>query len=105
MIIATAFTIEPCASTTAATSPNSISEKYSGERNRSGNCARIGANAAISTVPTQPAKNEPIAATASAAPARPRSAMAWPSMQVTTDDDSPGRLTRIAVVDPPYWAP
>ena len=24
---------------------------------------------------------------------------------VTTDDVSPGRFTRIAVVDPPYWAP
>ena len=24
---------------------------------------------------------------------------------VTTDDDSPGMLTRIAVVEPPYWAP
>ena len=24
-------------------------------------------------------------------------------MQVTTDDDSPGRFTRIAVVEPPYW--
>ena len=24
---------------------------------------------------------------------------------VTTDEDSPGRLTKIAVVEPPYWAP
>ena len=72
MIMATAFTIEPWASTTAATSPNSMSEKYSGERNCSANFARIGANAAIKMVPTVPAKNEPTAAIASAAPARPR---------------------------------
>jgi len=26
-------------------------------------------------------------------------------MAVTADDDSPGRLMRIAVVEPPYWAP
>ena len=28
-----------------------------------------------------------------------------PSMHVTTDDASPGMLTRIDVVEPPYWAP
>jgi len=26
-------------------------------------------------------------------------------MAVTADEDSPGRLMRIAVVEPPYWAP
>jgi len=26
-------------------------------------------------------------------------------MQVTIDEVSPGRFTRIAVVEPPYWAP
>ena len=46
-----------------------------------------------------------IAAAASAAPARPWRAIWWPSMQVTTDEVSPGRLTRIAVVEPPYCAP
>ena len=56
-------------------------------------------------VATQPAKNEPSAAIASAEPARPLRAMAWPSMVVTTEEDSPGMLTRIAVVEPPYWAP
>ena len=73
--MATAFTTDPWARTTAATSPNSMSEKYSGERNCSAKVARIGANAAISKVPTQPAKNDPTAAIASAAPARPRWAM------------------------------
>ena len=49
--------------------------------------------------------NEPIAAIPSALPALPWRAIAWPSSVVTTDDDSPGMLTRIAVVEPPYWAP
>lgn len=29
----------------------------------------------------------------------------YPSITLTTDEDSPGRLTRMAVVEPPYWAP
>src|SRR5262249_25294725 len=38
-------------------------------------------------------------------PARPRRARWWPAMVVTTEDASPGMLTRMAVVEPPYWAP
>ena len=53
----------------------------------------------------QPAMNEPIAAMPSAGPARPFRAIWWPSSVVTTEDDSPGMLTRIAVVEPPYCAP
>ena len=56
-------------------------------------------------MPTVPATNDAIAAMPSAGPARPFFAMAWPSMQVTTDDDSPGMLSRIEVVEPPYLAP
>ena len=56
---------------------------------------------AMTSVQTVPAKNEPIAEIASAWPARPFLAIAWPSRQVTTEDDSPGRLTSTAVVDPP----
>ena len=41
----------------------------------------------------------------SAAPARPRLAIWWPSRQVTTEAASPGMLTRIEVVQPPYMAP
>ena len=40
-----------------------------------------------------------------AGPARPWRAIWWPSMQVTTDEVSPGMFTRIEVVEPPYWAP
>ena len=41
------------------------------------------------------------------APARrgPAAPSAWPSRVVTTDEASPGMLTRIAVVEPPYCAP
>ena len=56
-------------------------------------------------VATVPAMKEPMAAVASAGPARPLRAISWPSMAVTAADDSPGRLMRIAVVDPPYCAP
>ena len=66
---------EPRASTIAATRPNTISEKYSAGPNFSATSASGGANAAISTVATQPAKNEPIAAMPSAGPARPRRAI------------------------------
>ncbi len=63
--------IEPCASTTAAISPSTISAKYSAGPNLNATSESGGANAAISTVATEPAKNEPIAAMASAGPARP----------------------------------
>ena len=61
--------------------------------------------AAMSTVATQPAKNEPRAATPNATPARPWRAIWWPSSAVTTEVASPGMFTRMAVVEPPYWAP
>ena len=96
---------EACASTMEATSPSTISEKYSGAWKRRARLASGGARKAITKVATVPAKNEPIAAVASAAPARPCCAMACPSRVVTTEEDSPGRLIRMAVVEPPYCAP
>ena len=69
--MAIALTSEPCASTTAATRPSTISEKYSAGPNLSATSASGGAATAIRKVATQPAKNEPIAAMASARPARP----------------------------------
>ena len=56
-------------------------------------------------MPIVPATNEPMAAVASAWAARPRLAMRLPSMAVTTEDDSPGVLSRMEVVDPPYMPP
>ena len=105
MIMAMALITEPCASTTAATRPSTMSEKYSGAPNDWPTLASGGAKVAMMAVATVPAKKEPSAAIASAEPARPWRAIWWPSMQVTTEEVSPGRLTRIAVVEPPYWAP
>ena len=69
--MASDLTMSPCASTAAATRPISISEKYSGAPNFSAISASGGPASAISSVPKVPAKNEPIAAMASAGPARP----------------------------------
>ena len=52
-----------------------------------------------------PATKEPMAAVASAWAARPPLAIMLPSMAVTTEEDSPGVLSRIDVVDPPYMPP
>ncbi len=48
---------------------------------------------------------EPSAEMPSAGPARPCLAIWWPSIQVTTEAASPGMLTRIEVVEPPYIEP
>ena len=96
---------DPRASTTANTRPSTISEKYSAGPNISATEVSGAPSAATSTVDTHPAKNEPIAAIASAGPARPWRAIWWPSSVVTTEDASPGMFTRIDVVEPPYCAP
>ena len=66
-----AFNNEPCASVTAATRPSTISEKRSAGPNLKASSASGGANVARIKVATQPAKNEPSPAIASAGPARP----------------------------------
>ncbi len=52
-----------------------------------------------------PATNEPMAAVARAWDARPAFAILLPSIAVTTEEDSPGVLSRIEVVEPPYIPP
>ena len=64
-----------------------------------------GAVATSSAVPIAPATNEPNAAVASAWAALPALAILLPSMAVTTDELSPGVLSRIDVVEPPYMPP
>ena len=64
-----------------------------------------GAKNAISNVPMVPATKEPMAAVASAGAALPAFAIRFPSIAVTTEDDSPGVLRRIEVVEPPYMPP
>ena len=70
-IMAMALIKEPDASTTAPIRPSTISEKYSAGPNLKANSVKGAANAAKIMVPTEPSKNEPKPAAASAGPARP----------------------------------
>ncbi len=56
-------------------------------------------------VAINPATNDPIAAVASAGPPRPLRAILLPSSAVTIEALSPGVLSRIEVVEPPYMPP
>ncbi len=67
--------------------------------------ARVGARRISRTTLIVPAMKEPNAAIPRAGPALPFRAIWYPSRQVTTDAASPGMLTRMEVVDPPYIAP
>ena len=82
-----------------------INEKYSGEPNLNANLARKGAAIISPSTPIVPAMKEPRAEIPSAGPALPCRAIWYPSRQVTTEAASPGILTRIEVVEPPYMAP
>ena len=64
-----------------------------------------GAMKARPSVAISPATNEPIAAVASAGPPRPLRAILLPSSAVTIEALSPGVLSRIEVVEPPYMPP
>ena len=86
-------------------SPSTRSAKYSGGPKRSAKVASGGARSITAIRPSVPATKEPNAATPSAAPARPRRAIWYPSRHVTTDAASPGMFSRMDVVDPPYIAP
>ena len=70
-IMPIACSSEPLASTIEATRPSTMSEKYSAGPNFSATSDSGGAASAIRNVHTVPAKKEPIAAIASATPARP----------------------------------
>ena len=104
-IIASAFRSEPLARVIEATRPSVISEKYSAGPKVSARADSGAAKAAMRNVEIVPAMKEPMAAMLSATPARPWRAIWWPSMAVTAEEASPGRLIRMAVVEPPYWAP
>ena len=79
--------------------------KYSGAPRLTANLTTCGMTSASSSVPIVPATKEPMAAVASAWAARPALAILLPSMAVTTEEDSPGVLSRIEVVEPPYMPP
>ena len=82
-----------------------ISAKYSGGPNLSPSSTTSGERKVRPTVAMVPATNEPMALVASAGPARPRLAIWLPSIAVTMVALSPGVLSRIDVVEPPYIAP
>ena len=84
---------------------STISMKYSGGPSFTAYSAMMGANRVTSTVAIVPATKEPMAAVARAAPARPLLAILLPSMAVTILAVSPGVLSRMEVVEPPYMAP
>ena len=86
-------------------SASSIRQKYSGGPRRTAYSATTGANSVTMSVAIVPATKEPIAAVASAAPARPLLAILLPSMAVTMLAVSPGVLSKMDVVEPPYMAP
>ena len=64
-----------------------------------------GASRVSASVASVPATNEPTAAVASAAAPRPALAIWLPSRAVMIEADSPGVLSRIDVVEPPYMPP
>ena len=105
MIMIRPLTIESPPRRVAMTRPRRVREKYSGGPNFRANSARGGATKVNPKTPMVPATNEPMAAIPSAGPARPFRAIWYPSMQVTTEAASPGILTKMEVVDPPYMAP
>ena len=88
-----------------ALNASSISAKYSGAPNCRAKRTNTGASSISMIVAKVPAKKEPMAAVASAAPARPFLAILLPSMAVTMLAVSPGVLSKIEVVEPPYMAP
>ena len=65
----------------------------------------VGAMSARPIVAMVPATKEPIAAVASAGPPRPARAILLPSSAVTMEELSPGVLSRIEAVEPPYMPP
>ena len=88
-----------------ATSASSRIAKYDGAPSCTTAEETLGANSTRSAVAMVPATKDPMAAVARAWAARPRFAIWLPSIAVTTDEDSPGVLSRIDVVDPPYMPP
>nr|WP_284454783.1 hypothetical protein [Actinomadura madurae] len=100
-IMATALAVEPSESAASSSSPATHSAMYSGGPSSTATPLSQGANTMSPTIAMVPATNEETAAMVSAGPALPRLVIACPSSAVTTDDDSPGRLSRIEVVDPP----
>ena len=84
---------------------STITAKYSAGPNFSAMSTTSGDSKVSAIVASVPATNEPMAAVASAGPARPALAIMLPSIAVMIVADSPGVLSRIDVVEPPNIAP
>ena len=97
--------IERPISELTVTKAKSIRAKKSGGVILRPRAAMLGAAIAKIPVPIAPAKKEPMAAVAKAAPAFPALAILFPSMAVITEPDSPGAFKRMEVVEPPNIAP
>ncbi len=98
-------TSEVPSSAVIAVKARMISARYSAGPKLSASSAMIGARKVSPIVAIVPATNEPIAAVARAAAPRPRRAIRLPSSAVMIEADSPGVLSRIEVVEPPYMPP
>ena len=88
-----------------ATKAKTIIAKYEGAPSPIAIATTNGATKTSAPVASVPATNEPMAAVASAWAPRPALAILLPSSAVTTEEDSPGVLSRMEVVDPPYMPP
>ena len=91
-IMPIALSSDPWASTIDATSPSTMSAKYSAGPNARASSASAGPASASSRVAIVPATNEAMAAVARATPARPWRARGCPSRAVTTEEDSSGQV-------------
>ena len=92
-------------SAVTATKARTTSAKYSAGCSWTARSAIGSARNVSRTRPIVPAMNDPIAAVARAGFALPRLAISKPSMAVATEPDSPGVLSRMEVVEPPYMPP
>ncbi len=97
-----AFNTDPCARYVTMIRPVHMRAKYSGGPSLSAAWARGMATSMRPILAIVPAMKDPQAAIPRAGPARPWRAIWCPSKQVMTEDASPGMLTRIEVVEPPY---
>ena len=64
-----------------------------------------GANSTSAKIENVPPTNEATADIASAWPPRPALVSSYPSSAVTTADAVPGTLSRIVLIELPYWDP
>jgi hypothetical protein len=92
-------------SAATVTNATAISATYSGGPKLRAKSATTGAMKVRPRVPIVPATKLPMAAVASAAAARPARAILLPSSADIIDAVSPGVLSRMEVVEPPYMPP